>query len=626
MAADRNTPEGVENWLIQSSANPWLFPSIVGPELTREILQHICSRWSLYPSNIKLGVLFALLCIRKLLLSGMGNELTAIITNGCNDNDEWVRLVSKMLQSYPSTGTLDLNIEQHIPQDAQLGLQSLMERIQQTGIKFHPTEYAFLDRDISDAFSTLSINTEAVRSPSSHFTLKQGIEISKQQRLHALNNVAMPPPSPGLTSPVNATGFNFMSDQNRIGSSQGLPSNRSATSTGPSLFIPPKRRPSQLSQPFHRPPNLSRGSFSGSTQGPDSPTEPKITQGKKYVKPTKIQMLDITTATTITRNQEETKLKTQMEEQQMKEMRRQEREKRQEEKRREEEEKKKQKEREKAEKAKQKEEARLAKEKEKREKAAAKAAAAAAAAASSSNDMGDMQPTNVPAVTRKKKKINNDETIEDEIVSDEELPHKKPRKTVAPISSLSPTHLYQPDSSTDNYNTVMISENGSDSNQINTPAITEPPSLVSEQPMAADLELPKSQFEEIPKIEMADTLRKQFEMNCGAVLDKSNKIHGDNRQLIINFLGGHHTKPEQREKLMSISSGVSCSEDEIRHIILHEEKTPIPNEGKEIQETFIFEMNLSNGQWRKLKRKKTKAVKNPNLETLNGRPNGKFHG
>jgi hypothetical protein len=30
------------------------------------------------------------------------------------------------------------------------------------------------------------------------------------------------------------------------------------------------------------------------------------------VKPTKIQMLDITTATTITRNQEETKLKTQM--------------------------------------------------------------------------------------------------------------------------------------------------------------------------------------------------------------------------------------------------------------------------------------------------------------------------
>lgn len=71
--------------------------------------------------------------------------------------------------------------------------------------------------------------------------------------------------------------------------------------------------------------------------------------------------------------------------------------------------------------------------------------------------------------------------------------------------------------------------------------------------MAADLELPKSQFEEIPKIEMTETMRKQFEMNCGAVLDKSNKIHGDNRQLIINFLGGHHTKPERNVEQKYIS-------------------------------------------------------------------------
>ena len=85
MAADRNTPEGVENWLIQSSTNPWSFPSIVGPELTREILQHICNRWSSYPSNIKLGILFALLCIRKLLLSSMGNELAAVSVRFAKD-------------------------------------------------------------------------------------------------------------------------------------------------------------------------------------------------------------------------------------------------------------------------------------------------------------------------------------------------------------------------------------------------------------------------------------------------------------------------------------------------------------------------------------------------------------
>jgi hypothetical protein len=67
--------------------------------------------------------------------------------------------------------------------------------------------------------------------------------------------------------------------------------------------------------------------------------------------------------------------------------------------------------------------------------------------------------------------------------------------------------------------------------------------------MAADPGLPRSQFEEIPRNEMSEALRKQFEMNCGAVLDKSNKIHGDNRQLIINFLGGHHTKPERKSLL-----------------------------------------------------------------------------
>ncbi|CAG8440493.1 2379_t:CDS:2 [Funneliformis mosseae] len=603
MAADRNTPEGVENWLIQSSTNPWSFPSIVGPELTREILQHICNRWSSYSSNIKLGVLFALLCIRKISLNTMGNELSAIITNGSSDNDEWVRLVSKMLQNYPTTNALDLNIEQHIPKDAQEGLQNLMERIQRTGIKFHPTEYAFIDRDISDAFSTLTIELE----PARHFALKQGFEISKQQRLYALNNVAMPPPSPGLTSPVNVTGFNFVSDQTRIGSSQA--------STGPSIFIP-KRRPSQLSQPFLRSPSLPKPGSINILRGPDSPTEPKITQGKKYVKPTKIQILDITTATTITRNQEETKLKTQMEEQQMKEMRRQEREKRQEERRREDEEKKNKKEREKAEKVRLKEEAKLAKEKEKqekREKAAAKTAA--------SNELSNTQQANVPY----------DETIEEEVVSDEDLPHKKSKKaTVSPTfpASLSPANLYQPDMQTssthdhiaDNTDTIAtVSQNGSSTYTQAT--IAEPLSSASEQPIVADPELPRPQFEEIPKNEMNEELRRQFEMNCGAVLDKSNKIHGDNRQLIINFLGGHHTKPEQRDKLMNISKGVSNNEDEIRHIILHEEKTPIPDEGKEIQETFIFEMNLSNGQWRKLKRKKTKAVKNPNLEALNGRPN-----
>ena len=46
---------------------------------------------------------------------------------------------------------------------------------------------------------------------------------------------------------------------------------------------------------------------------------------------------------------------------------------------------------------------------------------------------------------------------------------------------------------------------------------------------------------------MSEELRKQFETNCSAVLNKANKIHGEIRQLIINFLGGNHVKPERKK-------------------------------------------------------------------------------
>ncbi|CAG8725938.1 24939_t:CDS:2 [Dentiscutata erythropus] len=365
MALDRGTPEGVEAWLIEMSAKPWSFPTAVGPELSQEILQHICNRWDTYTPNLKLGVLFAILSIRKLLVSQMKDELSAIIEKGTREKeDEWVILISKMLREYPSTTALDLNIERHIPTAAQNGLQNLMNKIRQNGIKFHPVEYAFIDRDICDSFSTLSVNSSVT---STHFVLRDSTAANSanQIRTTILNNMSVPP-SPSLTSPVNVSGFNFPP----VGQSQnqalhGPPSRSNSVSSGQSLFIPSKRRPSQLTQPYSKginppkpgPINTSRaGSLPGagtSSQSSESPTEQKITitQGKKYQKPSRIQMIDISTGSKIIKDQEETKRQTQLEEQQSKEARRLEREKKQEEKRREEEEKKQQKEQEKAERA-----------------------------------------------------------------------------------------------------------------------------------------------------------------------------------------------------------------------------------------------------------------------------------
>ncbi|RIB03980.1 hypothetical protein C2G38_720329 [Gigaspora rosea] len=127
-----------------------------------------------------------------------------------------------------------------------------------------------------------------------------------------LNNMSVPP-SPSLTSPVNVSGFNFPP----VGQSQnqalhGPPSRSNSISSGQSLFIPSKRRPSHLTQP-----NFKAGSLSGagtSSQGLESPTEQKvtITQGKKYQKPSRIQMIDISTGSKIIKDQEESKRQTQL--------------------------------------------------------------------------------------------------------------------------------------------------------------------------------------------------------------------------------------------------------------------------------------------------------------------------
>ncbi|CAG8773389.1 499_t:CDS:2, partial [Acaulospora morrowiae] len=229
--------------------------------LSKEILHHIYVHWRTYSSNIKLGVLFAILCIRRLLVAGLKTELSAIITSGTYDKDEWVRLISKMLLEYPNLQTLDLNIEQYIPETATKGMHELMSKISENGIKFYPVEYAFFDREICDVFDPFS-SSPAVHT--SHFALRQGI--SNNERQLKLTNLQVPP-SPGLTSPINSNAFNFEPLQNRGQShpSVGTPV-RSNSISGPSLFIP-KRRPSQINQPYPRPP-IPPPQRSGSTNIP----------------------------------------------------------------------------------------------------------------------------------------------------------------------------------------------------------------------------------------------------------------------------------------------------------------------------------------------------------------------
>ncbi|CAG8767876.1 9225_t:CDS:1, partial [Ambispora leptoticha] len=65
------------------------------------------------------------------------------------------------------------------------------------------------------------------------------------------------------------------------------------------------------------------------------------------------------------------------------------------------------------------------------------------------------------------------------------------------------------------------------------------------------------------------------------------------------------------------------SNDDIRSIVMHVEKTANYDEGREIVETVVFEMNLTQGTWRKIKKKKTK--RNAFFDGLNGKSTGNEH-
>ncbi|CAG8583390.1 4958_t:CDS:2 [Cetraspora pellucida] len=550
MAQDRGTPEGVEAWLAEASTKPWSFPTTVGPELSQEKLQHIYNHWDTYTPNIKLGILFAIMSIRKLLVSKMKDELSAIIENGTQEHeDEWVVLISKMLREYPNTTALDLNIEQHIPPAAQNGLQNLMNKIRLNGINFHPVEYAFIDRNVCDSFSTLSLNS-SVTSP--HFILRDSTANSANQiRTAILNNMSVPP-SPGLTSPVNATGFNFPPvGQSPIQALHGPPSRSNSVSSGQSLFIPPKRRPSQLTQTYPK--------AGTSSQGSESPTEQKvvtITQGKKYQKPSRIQMIDISTGSKIIKDQEESKRQTQLVLPIFDNVK-----------------------------------------------------TTTKVTTTTETEITDAQVNTYPG----------DDVVEEETISDGEMSHKNPQTIVASPTSLSPPanqfNDQNIDSSTTNTNFVHeTSTEAESSRQSMTSDVTPVQQPVQLQPVS-------QQFEEQPRRNMSPSERLLFERNCIAVLTEANKVN-DNaylRQIIINFLGGVHAETSQ---LKAASVGILNSDDPVRQIILHEE-TARNHDGKATTETLIFEINLNNGQWRKLKRKKVKGLRSQTNDGSNSKMNGR---
>ncbi|KAK9729523.1 hypothetical protein K7432_000208 [Basidiobolus ranarum] len=123
-------------------------------------------------------------------------------------------------------------------------------------------------------------------------------------------------------------------------------------------------------------------------------------------------------------------------------------------------------------------------------------------------------------------------------------------------------------------------EDAEEDNPLGTPALSESP-----PPINAPTDVTS------PPIE--PSISPQLQQTQLAVLQDTNALNEDDRQRIVDFLCGKAvTMPPDH-------SG------ETYQIVMNEEQKFDNRTSRTVVEHIVFEMNLSNGQWRKLRRKKT---------------------
>ncbi|ORY06555.1 hypothetical protein K493DRAFT_310502 [Basidiobolus meristosporus CBS 931.73] len=488
---DRKRAEGVQEWLSQLLTDPWISPTIAAGELTNDTLDDIKERWNLYETQIKLGVMFTLIGIKKNSLAEMSTKIEELITLGVEDPDEWVRLIAQTFQGFTASGRFNLEPQVFVERCTQ-PLSDLKDSLQKHGVGFHPRVFGYLN---SQVVKSLQV-TEGSKPVKTHFKVKgsqDAIHASRQEKLKAFVTTTNPTPA---------------------GPAPGISMARPPPAGASSLFV--NRRKSSTnsflrsSQPNKGPANaFSKGVVSNSVGG--------------YQRQQRIQLLDLDEGSSIIKKQEETKLKRQQDEQYEKELKRLKRKTEAEEKKQAEIEKKREREKER-------EEKRAAKKRmdeEAREAKAAAKAAAAAAALTASDEAAD-DPT---------------ERADDQ---------------------------YNPNGT----------EGPDDDNPLGTPALPESPPIVNSPPEA----LP-------PQAE--PSISPQLQQTQLAVLQNTNALNEEDRQRIIDFLCG---KPVAMPPNHS---------GETYQIVMNEEQKFDNRTSRTVLEHIVFEMNLSNGQWRKLRRKKT---------------------
>lgn len=87
-----------------SGTNIWSF-------LTKEVLRNTQECFHTLDSQVKIKLLMSFLYIPRRSAEELSSELNEILEIGCNDTDEWVRILSEILRNFPETGNLNVDLE-----------------------------------------------------------------------------------------------------------------------------------------------------------------------------------------------------------------------------------------------------------------------------------------------------------------------------------------------------------------------------------------------------------------------------------------------------------------------------------------------------------------------------------
>ncbi|KAF9916647.1 hypothetical protein FBU30_001235 [Linnemannia zychae] len=610
---ERLKGEGVQDWLSQHLTSPWQGHQTVASELGNEIISNIHDRWTHLGPSVQLGVLFSIISLKKAQQLQLKGTCQRLIDHACQDPDEWVKLVGRMLKDYPSEGTLRFNVEEFVDQ-AQMGsnLETLTQHINQDGIKFHPMEFAFLNESVCKEAQGKDPKTNTyppITGPSiqQHFKLKDShvaLHTSRAEKLKKMAEQASPvitSTASGLSSgaglPSGSAGSSAGSSTSggglgassastvSLGSSGlgGPPRPTKASSSG--LFVRKQSGSSFLRSNAPRPMTLPRNP--SATQLPlrsprvDQPTTPRLIQ-----KASRIQILDIQQGNEIMQSMNDDKVKLEQAEQREKELKREQRAQEIEAKRAHDAEKKAQALREKEEKKKEREDAKRLKERqkqereeqlqrEKQEKEQQNQTRETRPAPEDDNDDDEDAPAPTAPPARKKSRTSSSRrgSLDDDNYDGAHLGHgSEPKSPMTP----SLASRYSSQSLQDDRGSIAMDY---------TPATEMNHNSDSYFPSHNQYQHQQIQQQQIPPPSSAAS-------DHPTLFQDTNLLTADDRAYITAFMEGH---PVIRPNGNDTSYQIVMNQEQVQDAT-----------GKIMYELILIEMNFETGEWRKIKRKRNR--------------------